>query len=319
MPSSTTISQNTLLAPTTSLESIDSMVQQISELTLTPSPGVNFCSLPTEIRLMIWKLAIPGPRVLRMCIPRDKSRVPWTYSTSSPAIPSILHVNLESRIVGLSLFTLNFPLKQRQCRPPPYRPALSTYWNPARDTLYLPDFHAPEDADVAADVARDAVEGSDAGLPADDSLLGRRFHHHNLMAMQHLALPWKTKVASGFDFRTGSDRCGGEWMPRWLFGFPSLKSVTFVVEPSSRGYRPGEIVLYEPGDARVRREYSCCALAWSADRVSFKPGELAALIACRLRLYTQGEIPNIHMKLLGHRETRKTLPFCVTRSRPRTS
>ncbi|KAK2629510.1 hypothetical protein QTJ16_000330 [Diplocarpon rosae] len=312
-------SQDSFPTPTTIQ---DSIIQVTSKPKIRPSPCVNFSSLPAEIRLVVWKLAIPEPRILRMCIPRDKARVPWTYSTSSPSIPIILHINQESRTVGLSLFTLNFPFKRKQCRPPPFRPALSTYWNPTRDTLYLPDFHVPEG--IAVDVAWDAVDNSDACLPNDDSLIGGKFHHHNLMAMQHLALPWNTKVANGFDARSDPEsstghQCGGEWMPRWLLGFPSLRSVTFLLEPSSLCYRPGGIELYEPKDARELHEYDRDMPVWFADSVPFTLDDLAVLIEWKLKVFTQNQIPNIQIKVPRHGKTRKTVPFCVTRSRSRRS
>lgn len=120
-----------------------------SEFTLFPN-------LPKEIRLEIWRLASKEPRIVEICqfsphlieeqIPEEeegeeddddddsypieyygsKNRNPF-YSTA--ALPTILHVNQESRTIALDHYQLSFANVGN--------PA-TIYWNPAVDILYFP-------------------------------------------------------------------------------------------------------------------------------------------------------------------------------------
>jgi hypothetical protein len=76
-----------------------------------------FSTLPTEIRIMIWRLARPPPRIVR--VRRVKRGYPAAL-ISDAKIPNLLHVNKESRKLALGWYQLCFG-------DPPF--ILTTGWN----------------------------------------------------------------------------------------------------------------------------------------------------------------------------------------------
>jgi hypothetical protein len=96
-----------------------------------------FSKLPTEIRLKIWKNALPGPRIIRMELKHsvrvplkegEKKKPKVTRLISSRPRPVGLHVCRESRIEALKEYELAFPTKTSPAQ---------TYINFAVDTLVL--------------------------------------------------------------------------------------------------------------------------------------------------------------------------------------
>ncbi|KUJ17776.1 uncharacterized protein LY89DRAFT_718399 [Mollisia scopiformis] len=89
-----------------------------------------FPDLPSEIRLKIWEEARPEPRVIK--IDRDTfEHDGYTFGTPrcSAKVPSLLHVNFESRHVALEWYTLPFEKL-------PSQPAY-IYFDCSRDWAYL--------------------------------------------------------------------------------------------------------------------------------------------------------------------------------------
>jgi hypothetical protein len=87
---------------------------------LTASPvhkSANFSILPTEIRTMIWRLARPPPRIVRV---RRATRGYPAALISNAEIPNLLHINKESRKLALGWYQLCFG-------DPPF--ILTTGWN----------------------------------------------------------------------------------------------------------------------------------------------------------------------------------------------
>jgi hypothetical protein len=76
-----------------------------------------FSSLPTKIRTMIWRLARPLPRIVR--VRRARRGYPAAL-ISDAKIPNLLHINKESRKLALGWYQLCFA-------DPPF--ILSTGWN----------------------------------------------------------------------------------------------------------------------------------------------------------------------------------------------
>jgi hypothetical protein len=87
----------------------------------TPSPADSFTSfpkLPAEVRLKIWSLALPGPRVIT--IAPDYSSAPEFFDPEHPhstrykaractkPVPALLHCSFESRAVALKSYELSF-------------------------------------------------------------------------------------------------------------------------------------------------------------------------------------------------------------------
>ena len=96
-----------------------------------------FPRLPAEIRLKIWKNALPGPRIIRMELKHgvqvplkegEKKKPKVTRFISSRSRPVGLHVYRESRIEALKEYELAFPTKTSPAQ---------TYINFAIDTLVL--------------------------------------------------------------------------------------------------------------------------------------------------------------------------------------
>jgi hypothetical protein len=65
----------------------------------------NFSTLPAEIRTMIWRLARPPPRIVRV----RRARTGYPAALISDAkIPNLLHINKESRKLALGWYQLCF-------------------------------------------------------------------------------------------------------------------------------------------------------------------------------------------------------------------
>jgi hypothetical protein len=84
---------------------LTSLLTSSSEHTAASSSHktATFSTLPTELRLIIWNLARPDPRIVRI---RKSNRSSGTYSRA--AIPNLLHVCQESRQVALEWYQLSF-------------------------------------------------------------------------------------------------------------------------------------------------------------------------------------------------------------------
>jgi hypothetical protein len=106
----------------------------LTEFTLFPK-------LPKELRIKVWELAAREPRIVEVCQLQDAKYI--THSTqednyettnsapfySPTAIPVILHINKESRIIALENYLLSFPNGAEPAQ---------IYYNPTVDILYFP-------------------------------------------------------------------------------------------------------------------------------------------------------------------------------------
>jgi hypothetical protein len=122
----------------------------------------------------------------------------------NPSIPTILHINHESRCLGLSIFHLSLkPNKDDK------RTNSIGYWNPSADTIFLSNTHSVTQID------RPENEGCTLGEIKD------------LCHVKHLALPGNIDISIRLQFKMPglTER---PWMPRWLTS-EALESVTFVV------------------------------------------------------------------------------------------
>ncbi|EKD16767.1 uncharacterized protein L3040_006267 [Drepanopeziza brunnea f. sp. 'multigermtubi'] len=312
-------------------ESSASSSQKCSKADLLAKQSPSFGGLPPEVRDMIWVLAMPEPQVLRMSVPKlhvghenfteDVGESLYAfhksiYSTSSPCIPLILHINHESRAVGLKYLRLNFPNAEAGPLPQSCRAPGSTFWSPDVDTIYLPTYSLPENEPVEA--TGDLRVNSSVHVWWDHSFTGHSFHHSALEDMQHLALPWSTKIAGGFGVRHDIWHqrflgWGGDWMAPWLYGFPSLKSVTFIYEPRLGWYRHGKILLRDVSDDQLEMG-GCpdCELPL-AHMIGKSPTDLKKVIAARLEQeFHDRKAPDVEMKNVVYGE-RRTSPFCIRR------
>jgi len=83
-----------------------------------------FPKLPLELRRLIWRYSLPGPRIIYIYC--------WApLCDSFCAMPTALHVNREARGVALELYKARFGLSSAPERPP------AIYFNSEIDTIYL--------------------------------------------------------------------------------------------------------------------------------------------------------------------------------------
>jgi hypothetical protein len=208
-PSTIINSAKKVLSAKVSSSTIQEVIQLSTKTPHSIMESASFPLLPTEIRLQIWRAAIPEGRFIWAEI-RNIDHFPtgpFTVGTLSPTcIPTILHINHESRCVGLSIFHLSLkPTKDDK--------DINSigYWNPSADTIFLSNTypvtrnHRPEGWTYS-------------------STLGEI---RDLCHVKHLALPWNIDISTGLQFKIPglTER---PWMPRWLTS-EVLESVTFVV------------------------------------------------------------------------------------------
>lgn len=195
-------------------------------ISATPAIGaqtaVKFSDLPLEIRIEIYKLAIPLSRVIRLQLTKysatgNKSckyvEDPKRHfeSLSPPCIPTILHINRESRAIGLKIFknTFGAPLSDRKDSKGEYAEKRGTYWNPKIDTLYLPHEnplprHLARDADDLNYMHQtdldDEEEYPPRELDEDVCKIGSDLYEEQelLQNVRHIALPVNYKTRLGF-------------------------------------------------------------------------------------------------------------------------
>lgn len=270
----------------------------------------HFSELPTEIRLQIWQLAIPKSRVLRIASSSDRSHLKRIYPMQPLPIPTILHVNRESRSVGLDIFRLGFGPDGSPCNPED-----NDYWNPSADTLYLPSFQPPRDWDVRQSREfMEPIHDPNFWASRDDSHIGSTELHIRLAALRHLALPWNYKVIHGLGLKKlHFSKNYVAWLPRWLFGFNELRSVSFLIDHWPKWYRTGEIVLYEPEETVMDQGQKTETRA-TAFRAT--PSEVEGRIEKIMDMFREQEepewdVPSIEILVMGHRKTKKRSGFCL--------
>jgi hypothetical protein len=91
-----------------------------------------FLRLPTELRLKIWSLSMPGPRDVQVLVRRSQKDPPEMNRSVIKAlssVPTILRVNHEARTEGLKVYKACLKEKDSDQR--------SIYTNPTVDTLFV--------------------------------------------------------------------------------------------------------------------------------------------------------------------------------------
>lgn len=99
-----------------------------------------FVSLPSEIRIKIWRCSFPEPRVVPVRFHRSSGQ----YASNS-APPTLLHVNSESRSICLSTYT-------RLIISPKYESAV--FVNFDIDTIFFDNLDCSPDGDLSLDLAK---------------------------------------------------------------------------------------------------------------------------------------------------------------------
>jgi 2EXR family len=104
-----------------------------------------FMSLPSELRIKIWRCSFPGPRVVPVRFQRSSNQY-----TSNSAPPPLLYVCSESRSLFLSTYT-KFILS------PKYDSAVFINFN--IDTIFFDNLECSPDGDLSLDLARSPHSG----------------------------------------------------------------------------------------------------------------------------------------------------------------
>lgn len=115
---------------------------------------IEFTRLPPEVRYMIWRFSLPGPRIHK-AIPKIICSRPWYHGTQiiSPKPPVALSICQESRHVACQVLTTFLRCQCHVCRlnPPPYHcqeRGKIGYFNRQLDILHLDLLNPFQDRDV---------------------------------------------------------------------------------------------------------------------------------------------------------------------------
>jgi hypothetical protein len=137
-----------------------------------------FPKLPIELRLLIWEMALPGPRVLKTSLPWDlDAEIRWNLTPSEKS-PAILFSCHESRTVALNHYQ---PLSYERL---PFG-ANFQYFDPSIDILfhacYLSIFDSLDTRDVLSLIAA-CIPGLQRLAIAETI-----FYHHNAIDGHRMA------------------------------------------------------------------------------------------------------------------------------------
>lgn len=134
---------NSVITPIIRLQKMQASANEIKSLTQgllegsarQPRSFSLFPMLPVELRLKIWKLALPGPRIVEVYLDRvvpdlDRSYYHEDILRVNTPPPALMHVNWESRSIALEKYWLrlgNAEVKDDFTR-----------IDPAEDTIFIP-------------------------------------------------------------------------------------------------------------------------------------------------------------------------------------
>ncbi|KAF7956087.1 hypothetical protein EAE96_005008 [Botrytis aclada] len=185
-----------------------------------------FRHLPPELRLHIWKDALPSGRTLKVKVDAyDDTRASLQGNFS--AIPSICHVNSEARSLALSILRNGLG---------PNTEESDFYWNPNTDTVYFPPSASWTNGTMEKYLFKEKPPAS--------------YRNEGILpVVQHIALPLNIWLAQGLYLEPSHAR----WCLDWLYRFPALQSVTLLIEPFDQwlGLPHTSIVYHEPLDVPV--------------------------------------------------------------------
>lgn len=296
----------------------------------------SFCLLPLEIRMQIWTLAIPKSRVIQLYasfgqlsyVPLSDFKATLRHMDFTLRIPSILHVNRESRRCGLEIFQYGFnTLASTTGR--------RSYWNPSRDTLYLT--FLPQYFDfVNGKRSNDQIYERDRAF---DMRAGLGLLHASLANIRHLALPWDKETIIGlkpakdrpvspefFDTDDEYLKCTSPdgWLLTFLSGFKRLQSLSFLIDHKRLYGWAGDlemradVVLYECEDVPV----ITMGLSPWVKSMRLVPSEVEQRIEHILEEYMDkelslghghawaGTVPDVDLLVTGYKK-RKPSGFCL--------
>lgn len=226
-------------------------------------------------------------------------------SLSPPCVPTILHINHESRTIGLSIFRNTFGDVEHGVSDVAEK---RTYWNPAIDTLYLPDYNPPSRVrrDMYDSLESDD-EDSDPDMEGEDCKVGNDiYRRHNILPyVRHIALSVVRTTARVFDpDNEERNRNPEEGLVKWLEkSFPELESVTMLIDPYPE-YFPGVEILLHELEGEVERWNGGFAVfrramggKWDEEEGEWVGGKLG-----------------VEMLVISLKKTKRAPAFCVRRN-----
>jgi hypothetical protein len=163
-----------------------------NQLTLPSQAGqmFPFRRLPTEVRLMVWRMALPDPRAVEL---RTSQRHKGYYTTARN--PSLFYVNQEARNEALRFYTLTFGTDDAPARVyfdfeadvlfynPGY---FEKPWNADEDgdfDEYLPEWELPKGVHGIEKIKKLAASGLHCDVLAAGAL-GRAVHLEVMMVLE---------------------------------------------------------------------------------------------------------------------------------------
>ncbi|KAF7877249.1 hypothetical protein EAF04_000933 [Stromatinia cepivora] len=239
-----------------------------------------FRDLPPELRLQIWRYALPNGRTLKIKVDAyDDTRASLQGNFS--AIPTICHVNSEARVLALSICRIGLG---------PNTEESDFYWNPNTDTIYFPPSASWTNGTLEQYLFKEKVPDS--------------YRNNGIMpVVQHIAFPLNVWLAQGLYLEPLS-AC---WLLDWLHKFPSLQSLTLLIEPFDQwlGLPNTSIVYHEPLDIPMQQ------------LLHDKPSQITAQVEKALQEYRNTNDPSwippvVEVLVLGMKKF-KTSRSCIAR------
>ncbi|KAH6677580.1 hypothetical protein B0J14DRAFT_507225 [Halenospora varia] len=164
-------------------------------------------TLPPELRDMIWRLAMPDPRIIQLIFREKSDGSLEARDTGPPLIPILLHIYHNFRSFARAIYTLGFG--NGPC------PFFKDRWNPATDTILLP-------TSIYTLGVRHWY--ADYTLLTYDSNRAKLLAALKTSVIQHLALPIWSPFLDAFALHASFRIPGAaSWGAEWLSSFPSLK------------------------------------------------------------------------------------------------
>lgn len=191
-----------------------------------------FTKFTAEIRLMIWDLSLPGPRVLNSDGIRGNPPKPYFGKNSTPPNPAALFVCKESREVALQRYRLCFNTS-------------SVYADFSKDTLHLGPGWV-EYSQIYYIHANGQVQHGNSRNIAP-------FLITELESIRSLALCWR--LCFSYCHTSAWLSTSGDLLRKEMAQFPNLQVLLLVQDleerPTPMTVSPGQIVLRRPQQPRI--------------------------------------------------------------------
>jgi hypothetical protein len=183
------------------LNFVDDAMEQTSSLITKfqkPTRFTKFKDLPTELRCIIWRCALPGPRTVVVKSPHTRQKqVPTSLDEvlpqafdgeetwqSAAQIPALLHVNVEARIETLKHYSLSLGVGRAQPR---------VYVDFSRDTIFFGDAELKPECSSLWGETRDLEKIQRLAVVPEGAWRALRWKKVNLVSLQKMIFVYDTE------------------------------------------------------------------------------------------------------------------------------